>query len=88
MPCASICGKVKAAIPNPAPLLLTANQLVKTTAKGGRAVTMPVKSDVMGCQRQIGRYGGAAGFCDIAVRWAVERTLGRLGRQRRVSNDY
>ena len=32
--------------------------------------------------------GGARGFAVLPRRWAVARTLGWLGRQRRLSKDY
>ena len=43
----------------------------------------------LGCRLEIAsRAAGQRGFAVLPRRWVVERTLGRLGRQRRLSKDY
>ena len=40
------------------------------------------------CWAVVGRLAGAEGFVVIPRRWVVERTIGWLGRWRRLSKDY
>ena len=43
----------------------------------------------LGCRLEIvSRAAGQQGFAVLPRRWVVERTLGWLGRQRRLSKDY